>query len=72
MKTKMITLLTTLCFFCWGCNTKGREENTSYKELTTITYDSCEYVKSVWTNNTLAHKGNCKFCAERKKLTERK
>lgn len=30
----------------------------------TIMIDSCEYI--VW-NQGLAHKGNCKFCAERRK-----
>ena len=29
-----------------------------------ITIDSCEYVKTI---NQLAHKGNCKYCAERRK-----
>lgn len=29
-----------------------------------ITIDSCEYVKTI---DQLAHKGNCKYCAERRK-----
>lgn len=30
----------------------------------TVVIDSCEYIKGF---NTLTHKGNCKFCEERKK-----
>ena len=30
----------------------------------TITVDSCEYINS---NARLAHKGNCKYCNERRK-----
>ena len=29
-----------------------------------ITIDSCEYITTI---NQLAHKGNCKYCAERRK-----
>ena len=30
----------------------------------TVVIDSCEYIEGI---NTLTHKGNCKFCEERKK-----
>ena len=36
--------------------------------LATLTFDSCEYVfKTAGFKGFLAHKGNCKFCAERRK-----
>lgn len=36
----------------------------SYDYYEIITIDSCEYVKTI---DQLAHKGNCKYCAERRK-----
>jgi hypothetical protein len=36
-------------------------------KLVTITYDSCEYVMGADSySGVLAHKGNCKFCKERR------
>jgi hypothetical protein len=40
----------------------------SEQEFTVITIDSCEYLLVDYGNNRMiAHKGNCKFCAERSK-----
>lgn len=59
---------------CWSCveknadgsiplnkNTKGGYSLSEYRQ---IVIDSCEYIEA---NYALAHKGNCKFCAERRK-----
>jgi hypothetical protein len=41
-------------------------------KLVTITYDSCEYVMGADAyRGVLAHKGNCKFCEERKENEKR-
>lgn len=66
MKKIILLALTTLIMV--GCAEKSAQP----KELNTLnTYigDSCEYVG--WdvgsSYGILAHKGNCRFCAERKK-----
>jgi hypothetical protein len=61
----------TLC----GCGKDSNVENgkiiTTINRVTIETYivDNCEYIGNVrgFTRDFLAHKGNCKFCAERNK-----
>lgn len=62
---KKLILLLALAFMMCGCveqNTDG-----SYKiggEIKEVVIDSCEYITMQYR---LAHKGNCKFCTERRK-----
>lgn len=66
---KKLILLLALAFVMCGCKMQQNPDG-SYKIGTDITtfkvviIDSCEYVIE---GNRLAHKGNCKFCAERRK-----
>ena len=55
---KKIILLALTALMMVGCNNNGKQLGYIYVEL-----DSCEYIRSL---NQLAHKGNCKFCAERR------
>ena len=44
-------------------NSKVQERKVQERiDYSTITIDSCEYIKM---NSRLAHKGNCKYCKER-------
>lgn len=66
MKKIILLVFTTLMMI--GCDDK----NTQPRELSgTRTYviDSCEYVGMAigCRSGVLAHKGNCRFCAERRK-----
>ena len=64
---KKLILLALTAFMMVGCdynsnsNIDTKTEGTIYG---TIIVDSCEYIRGY---NRLAHKGNCKFCAERRK-----
>ena len=62
---KKLILLLALAFVMCGCEPKvenGYKVGTNIYYVTTI--DDCEYIRS---GNHFAHKGNCKFCAERRK-----
>ncbi len=56
MKKFILIALTTLMMV--GCNNNGKPLGYTYLEL-----DSCEYIAGL---NQLAHKGNCRFCKERR------
>ena len=64
---KKLILLTLTALMMVGCdynsnsNIDTKTEGTIYG---TIIVDSCEYIRGYYR---LAHKGNCKFCAERRK-----
>ena len=64
---KKLILLTLLAVITAGCIENGSEISKSSKIFVDVTYDSCEYVVSNATER-MAHKGNCKFCAERDSL----
>ena len=55
---KKIILLAFTALMMVGCNNNGKPLGYSYLEL-----DSCEYISGL---NQLAHKGNCRFCKERR------
>ena len=57
MKKLLLLALTTMMMV--GCDNNGKPIGYTYLEL-----DSCEYIAGL---NQLAHKGNCKFCTERRK-----
>ena len=73
---KKLVLLVLIAVMMAGCNNNTDDEYTapyahggleSYvvgAQMYTVIIDSCEYVG---TRFQLAHKGNCKFCIERKK-----
>lgn len=63
---KKITLLTLTALIMVGCdynfnrNIDTKTEGAIYR---TIIIDSCEYIRG---RDKLAHKGNCRFCKERR------
>ena len=67
-KFAYVLLLSSITIF--GCEQDGEVLSTiNTKTIKTYVIDECEYVGSVVGGNRdfLAHKGNCKFCAERNK-----
>ena len=73
MKKFILLALATLMIV--GCFNDNDEYKAPYKnggleshmvgaDMRTVVIDSCEYIG---TRFQLAHKGNCRFCAERKK-----
>ena len=63
MKKIVLLALTTLMMV--GCYDSGDSLQRSSHSYATVTYDSCEYVIGNFTER-MAHKGNCRFCKERK------
>ena len=55
---KKFILLALTALMVLGCDNNGTPLGYSYIEL-----DSCEYIVGL---NQLAHKGNCRFCKERR------
>ena len=65
-------ILLVAIFFCGcagrnSCNNPENLEQLYGQHLLVLTFDSCEYVWVYGYGNGIAHKGNCKFCAERSK-----
>lgn len=73
MKINLFVFSTTLIVFLLisiiSCNLDSSEQDRKIEGLETVVYDSCEYVFDIFTNN-IEHKGNCKFCEERKHNNE--
>ena len=65
---KKIILLALTAFVMVGCAEK-RTQPIELHEMNTYIVDSCEYVGRHISGQSgiLAHKGNCRFCAERRK-----
>lgn len=74
---KKLILLLTLAFVMYGCGVMGNlepdrgiqlinDEEFNQKYVTTYIIDSCEYIHIAGISG-LQHKGNCKFCAKRRK-----
>ena len=64
---KKFILLTLTYFIAVGCdhqNADGSYSTSGSLMMETVVIDSCEYISAY---NRLAHKGNCRFCAERRK-----
>ena len=55
---KKLILLALTALMMVGCDNNGAPLGYTYMEL-----DSCEYIGGL---NQLAHKGNCRFCKERR------
>ena len=76
MKKTKLALATALCLAISACESKNvqvSESDTQICGRTIYTYviDSCEYIGIVrnGSDDILAHKGNCRFCAQRNKNT---
>lgn len=76
MKINLFVFSTTLIVFLLisiiSCNLDDSNEiikNRKIEGLETVVYDSCEYVFDIFTDN-IEHKGNCRFCEERKHNNE--
>lgn len=66
MKNKLLLLISAVTLF--SC-TQGHSPQSVYEtcndcNFSTIIIDSCEYIQGA---SQLAHKGNCKFCEQRRK-----
>lgn len=64
---KKIILLALATLMVVGCNEQdsdGSYDTSRSINFETIVIDSCEYIRGYLI---LAHKGNCRFCAERRK-----
>ena len=59
---KKIILLVLTAFMMMGCESSPYDTSKSI-EFNTIVIDSCEYI---YGYQCLAHKGNCKYCKERR------
>lgn len=63
-KIILLALAAIMMIGCDGQNSDGSYDTSRSFTLGTVVIDSCEYISGY---NRLAHKGNCRFCAERKK-----
>jgi len=67
--SRVLILLTFLCLV--SCSTTVQESKTGEKiggyNIHIIKFDNCEYIRfSGIERGYLAHKGNCKYCEERR------
>ena len=60
---KKIILLALTALMMVGCNPDYEPRVTPIIGYYLTTIDSCEYI---YSSNTMAHKGNCRFCKERR------
>ncbi len=65
---KKIILLALVALMMVGClNQNNIAKSVEKGDFSTIEYDSCEYLLRTSVNHGyLAHKGNCRFCKERR------
>lgn len=73
MKIKIYYLLFALMALLMSCANSPRTETDSFLEYEVIEIDSCEYIliqSSTYGVDTyiknIVHKGNCKYCEERR------
>ena len=66
---KKLILLLVLAFVMCGCYRKNADGSyavgNALNEFVVKTIDSCEYIVDGYRMYRMAHKGNCKYCAER-------
>lgn len=60
---KKITLLALIALMMVGCGKYQGEGNFTLTGYSDLEIDSCQYIVGY---NVLAHKGNCRFCKERR------
>lgn len=64
---KKFLLLVLLAMIMVGCEQKGYKGG-RVDGFDIVIVDSCEYIISTYAHGgVMAHKGNCRFCAERNK-----
>lgn len=64
---KKIILLTLITFMMVGCREVNVKKYTKKEGERIICIDSCEYIeRDVYYGTVLVHKGNCKYCKERR------
>lgn len=75
MKNKLYIIFTIvlLCITVISCQKFESERRivSGEKLIDVVVIDSCEYIMIQYQSNTMTHKGNCKFCEERKLKVER-
>ena len=62
----MITII--IIFLLASCEEKEKNKENYVDGFHVVVVDSCEYITRSFSNGCImAHKGNCRFCAERNK-----
>ena len=65
---KKLLLLALTAMMMVGCDQQQYANDITKDDFGVCVYDSCEYlIAAHGYKGFLAHKGNCKFCAERRK-----
>ena len=65
---KKLLLLAFAAMMMVGCDQQQYAKDMTKDDFGVCVYDSCEYlIAAHGYKGFLAHKGNCKFCAERRK-----
>lgn len=78
MKTKIYYLFLALMALLMSCGSAPRTETDSVIEYEVIEIDSCEYVLvesdtyGFYKVASIVHKGNCKYCEERRDYVDSK
>lgn len=73
---KILLFITFISIFvfssCFTTNDSNYDTKPDIAGMKTVVIDSCEYIQfRTYGAKEIAHKGNCKYCAERqKKITE--
>lgn len=64
---KKIILLTHITLMMVGCGEINRKKEYIKESEKILVIDSCEYIeRGVYYGSVLVHKGNCRFCKERR------
>ena len=64
---KKIILLALAALMMVGCDQQKIADDVTKKDFGVCIYDSCEYLITIHGyKGFLAHKGNCRFCKERR------
>lgn len=78
MKKILLLFLIIITSCDCSCSPSPSQEGNHVKKLEdyvwsikVVEYDSCEYILIFGDSKGIAHKGNCKYCEERKKKNEK-
>ena len=66
MKKLLLLAFPLMMIGCRGHDKRVKLPSSDISEYEVVIIDSCEYIKN-FGSTKLAHKGNCRFCAERRK-----
>ena len=66
---KKLILLLSLAFVMCGCNLENTPSSVVRRmsDYEIVVIDTCQYIRTSGYDVHYEHKGNCKFCAERRK-----